>query len=123
MSTVKVDTLKTTGDITVDTIKAWAHTSADQTTVNDSLNLTSLTDTGTGDCTWNWANNFANAYYQNTTSKQIVIAASSATWAVPTMVDTPAAGSVRTVDAYGGNAASLTYSDYITAINAVGDLA
>lgn len=123
MSTIAVDTINTTGGVTVDTIKAWAHASADQTTVNDSLNLTSLTDTGTGDCTWNWANNFGSGYYTSATSCETVIAASSATFRMDTMQDTPAAGSLRTVDAYGGNVAALTYSDYVTKISSVGDLA
>ena len=123
MSTVKVDTLKTTGDVQVDTIKAWGHANAAQTTVNDSLNITSLTDTGTGDATWNWANNFASAYYFPSVQTEGVAANGASAWVLAAMQAAPAAGSVRTVDANGGPATNVTYADSVTAISAVGDLA
>ena len=93
MSTVKVDTIQTTGgvsEIAIDKLKgvsaassisvvaeggttttnlqqgvakAWTNVSADGATVNDSFNNTSITDTGTGIQTVNHANDFSNANY------------------------------------------------------------
>lgn len=43
--------------------KAWADTNATGTTVNDSFNLSSLTDTATGQQTFNFSNSFSNSSY------------------------------------------------------------
>ena len=43
--------------------KSWADTNAAGTTVNDSFNLSSLTDTATGQQTFNFSNSFGNSSY------------------------------------------------------------
>jgi len=78
MSEIKVDTLtgKTTAnDITVTVgatatakleqglAKCWFNYNQDGPTVDDSFNLTSVTDTGTGIFDPQWNNNFANVNY------------------------------------------------------------
>ena len=45
------------------TAKAWADTNAVGTTVNDSLNLSSLTDAATGQQTFNFSTSFNNTSY------------------------------------------------------------
>ena len=44
--------------------KAWVDYTGGGTTVNDSFNLTSVTDQATGDVILTWANDAANAFYQ-----------------------------------------------------------
>ena len=82
MSEIKVDTLtgKTTAnDITVTVgatatqsleqglAKAWAtHTQSATYTLHDSLNVSSLTDDGTGKTFYNWTSNLGNALYSAT---------------------------------------------------------
>jgi len=68
--TLKADTLthSTAGSLATNYVvegssKAWADTNAVGTTVNDSLNLSSLTDTSTGQQTFNFSNSFGNSSY------------------------------------------------------------
>ena len=44
--------------------KAWADYVGGSTTINDSFNLSSVTDQATGDVILTWANNASNAFYQ-----------------------------------------------------------
>ena len=46
-----------------DVIKGWINFNASTATINDSYNVTSITDNGTGDFTISWDTDFANAYY------------------------------------------------------------
>jgi len=57
MSTVKVDTIKTTGNVEVYTCKAWVNFDGTQTAANmirESGNVSSIVDNGTGDYTVNF---------------------------------------------------------------------
>jgi hypothetical protein len=67
MSTVKVDTIKTTGNVEVYTCKAWVNFDGTQTAasmIRASGNVTSITDNGTGNYTVNFATAMADANYQ-----------------------------------------------------------
>ena len=44
--------------------KAWVDYTGGTTTVNDSFNVTGVTDNSAGDVTLTWANDAANAFYQ-----------------------------------------------------------
>lgn len=47
--------------------KAWAtHTQSASFTLHDSINVSSLTDDGTGKTFYNWTSNFGNAYFSAT---------------------------------------------------------
>jgi len=62
MSTVKVDTIKTTGNVEVYTCKAWVNFNGTGTVaIRASGNVSSITDNGTGDYTVNFSSNFSNA--------------------------------------------------------------
>ena len=64
MSTIKVDTIQTTGGTEVYTAKVWAsYTNITTTAVNASGNVSSLTDVGTGLTTLNFANALSSASY------------------------------------------------------------
>lgn len=57
MSTVKVDTIKTTGNVEVYTCKAWVNFNGLGTVaIRSSGNVNSITDNGTGDYTINFTN-------------------------------------------------------------------
>ena len=67
---IKADTLthSTAGSLDTNFVvegssKAWADTNATGTTVNDSLNLSSLTDAATGQQTFNFSTSFNNTSY------------------------------------------------------------
>lgn len=69
MSTLQVSNISD-GTTTVGTeyvvngsAKTWANFDGDPLSVRDSLNLSSVTDNGTGDYTPNYTNNFANSDY------------------------------------------------------------
>ena len=51
--------------------KSWVNATGDGTTLNDSFNLTSATDTGTGNIFFNLINNTSNAHYSLTGGGQI----------------------------------------------------
>ena len=69
MSTLKADTIQSTGGGAVtltkqQAAKAWANISgSDSPVIDDSLNVTSLTDGGTGQVQYNWTNAMSNANY------------------------------------------------------------
>lgn len=66
MSTVKVDTIKTTGNVEVYTCKAWVNFDgqvASSNMIRGSGNVSSITDHGTGDYTVNFQNNMTDANY------------------------------------------------------------
>ena len=67
MSTIKVDTIKTTSNVEVYTCKAWVNfdgTQAAASMIRASGNVTSITDNGTGNYTVNFATAMADANYQ-----------------------------------------------------------
>jgi len=78
--TIAFDTLQTSGQITgtaksVDTdyvvngsAKVWIDFAGDGTSINDSFNIASLTDTATGDYTPNFSSSMSSANYAITTS-------------------------------------------------------
>jgi hypothetical protein len=66
MSTIKVDTIKTTSNVEVFTAKAWVNfdgTQAAASMIRASGNVTSITDNGTGNYTVNFATAMADANY------------------------------------------------------------
>jgi hypothetical protein len=66
MSTVKVDTIKTTGNVEVYTCKAWVNFDGTQTAGNmirASGNVSSITDNGTGNFTVNFATAMTDVNY------------------------------------------------------------
>ena len=83
--TIAFDTLQTSGQITgtaksVDTdyvvngsAKAWCHFEGSDATVDDSLNVTNLTDNGTGNFDVNYTNNMSNANFASSTTANISI--------------------------------------------------
>jgi hypothetical protein len=67
MSTIKVDTIKTTSNVEVFTCKAWVNFDGTQpaaSMIRASGNVTSITDNGTGNYTVNFATAMADANYQ-----------------------------------------------------------
>ena len=64
MSTIKVDTIKTTGNIEVYTCKAWVNFDGTGTVaIRASGNVTSVTDNGTANYTINFTNALTDANY------------------------------------------------------------
>ncbi len=71
---IKADTLEHSTAGSLDTkfvvngsAKAWAtHTQSGSYTLHDSLNVSSLTDDGTGKTFYNWSSNLNNAFYSAT---------------------------------------------------------
>jgi hypothetical protein len=71
MSTIKVDTIKTTGNVEVYTCKAWVNFDGTQTAGNmirASGNVSSITDNGTGDYTITFITAMTDANYSFSTS-------------------------------------------------------
>ena len=58
--------------------KAWARFDMSSATLNDSLNIGSLTDNGTGDFTFNFTNNMASANYSHVGSGSLTSATTNA---------------------------------------------
>ena len=66
MSTVKVDTIKTTDNVEVYTCKAWVNFNGTGTVaIRASGNVTSVTDNGTGDYTINFTTAMTDANYSS----------------------------------------------------------
>ena len=63
--------ISTTTNLQQGLAKSWANATGNGATVNDSFNLASLTDTGTGNAFFNLTNNAANANYSLTGGGQI----------------------------------------------------
>lgn len=130
MSEIKVDTLtgKTSaGDITVTSeggaatqslqqglAKQWANTSADGTTINDSLNVSSLTDNSTGDQTITMTNAMSSATYSVNISNQT----QNASYIFLRSTNTPTTTTVFRTGAY-----YTAYTDCSIGSNSAGDLA
>ena len=105
-----VETLRITGDgrgLSQFTAKAWAD--FDQATVNDSHNVSSVTDNGTGDFSINYTNNMASVNYA--ASGLAETAGNVSVWA-------QAVGSLRIRT---DNSASGAYTDYPAAVIVFGD--
>ncbi len=66
MSTVKVDTIKTTGNVEVYTCKAWVNFNGTGTVaIRESGNVSSITDNGTGDYTINFTTAMTDVNYSS----------------------------------------------------------
>lgn len=64
MSTIKVDTIQTTGGVEVYTAKAWVNFNGTGTVaIRQSGNVASITDSGTGDYNVNFTSAFVDASY------------------------------------------------------------
>ena len=67
MSTLKVTSIQATGETATRAVSgvaaAWARFDMSLATINDSVNIGSLTDNGTGDFTFNFTNNMASVNY------------------------------------------------------------
>ncbi len=69
MSTVKVDTIKTTGNVEVYTCKAWVNFNGTGTVaIRESGNVSSITDNGTGRYTITFTNALTDANYSVTSA-------------------------------------------------------
>ena len=67
MSTIKVDTIKTTSNVEVYTAKAWVNFDGSGTVaIRASGNVTSITDNGTGDYTVNFTTAMTDINYSAT---------------------------------------------------------
>jgi len=104
--------------------KAWAKYGMDDNTINDSFNLASLTDNGTGDFTQTWSNGFDSIYYSQFASVSIgngLSAISKQDFYIPTT------SSVRLYAAYHNGSSETgggTAYDYaVVSLLAHGDLA
>ena len=99
MSTVKVDTIKTTGNVEVYTCKAWVNFDGTQTAasmIRASGNVTSITDNGTGDYTINFTNAMTDANYAvSGSAKESDSGTTDALFKIDEIGSKPAAGSVR----------------------------
>jgi hypothetical protein len=132
MSTVSFDTL-TARDGTKSIAQALMHGASNKTwvtinaagsSIDDDYGVSSLTDSGTGDCTANLTSNMANINYSvsGVCDYGTVHGGGATNWRLtPTMVT--AAGSVRMVVGYGGTASNITLTDYKKNMTATGDLA
>ena len=69
MSTLKVTNIQATGETASRAVSgvaaAWAKYGMDDNTIDDSINLSSITDNGTGDFTQTWTNAFDTASYSH----------------------------------------------------------
>ena len=73
MSTVKVDTIKTTGNVEVYTCKAWVNFNGTGTVaIRASGNVTSITDNGTGNYNINFTTAMSDANYSAVTNDNYV---------------------------------------------------
>ena len=61
MSTIKVDTIQTTGGKEVRGASVWANIDTNPVTIRDSLNVSSVTDAGSASSKYTFSNAFSNA--------------------------------------------------------------
>ena len=82
MSTLTVTNIKATGETASRAVSGvaamWARFDMSSASINDSLNLGSLTDNGTGDFTFNFTNNMASANYSHVGSGSLTSSTTSA---------------------------------------------
>ena len=97
MSTVKVDTIKTTGNVEVYTCKAWVNFNGTGTVaIRGSGNVASITDNGAGDYTINFTNAITDANYAvSGSAKESDSGTTDALFKIDEIGSNPAAGSVR----------------------------
>ncbi len=127
MSELRVTTISDTagtGPVTLtkqSASKMWVNQD-NGTTINDSLNVSSLTDNGTGDYTENFTNNFANIYYAGS---GIVNTGTNFSNIVVNKFDASLVGSIRSfvgnVNSSGDTFTTFDAQDFMYHIN--GDLA
>lgn len=127
MSEIRVTTVSDTagtGPVTLtkqSASKMWVNQD-NGTTINDSLNVSSLTDNGTGDYTENFTNNFANIYYAGS---GIVNTGTNFSNLVVNKFDASLVGSIRSfvgnVNSSGDTFTKFDAQDFMYHIN--GDLA
>ena len=85
-SELRVNTIKdasgnnsvATSTVAQGSAKAWANYVGSGTTLEDSFNTASATDNGTGQYTYNWSSNLANATYEGNVFSQGVSTANTA---------------------------------------------
>ena len=74
MSTITVTNIKATGETAsrsaTSVAGAWVTKNLDGTAIEDSVNVSSITDVGTGIATYTFTNNFANNTYQFSTGSR-----------------------------------------------------
>jgi hypothetical protein len=101
MSTVKVDTIKTTGNVEVYTCKAWVNfdgttNTGGSCTIRASGNVSSVADNGAGDYTINFTNAMTDANYAvSGSAKEADSGTTDALFKIDEIGSNPAAGSVR----------------------------
>ena len=105
MSDIRVDTISAangTDPVTLtkqSAAKAWARFDMSSATVNDSLNIGSLTDNGAGDFTFNFTNNMASANYAHVGSGSVM---SGSTNAIVTSTLKDGSGSYSSASSFRG---------------------
>ena len=130
MSTLNISNI-TDGTDTVETgyvlngsAKAWAKYGMDDNTINDSLNLSSITDNGTGDFTNTWTNGFNTASYSHMANGSIGTGGSSIN---KQDFYTPSASAVRLLTAFHNGSsdggAGTAYDYQLLSLLCHGDLA
>ena len=97
MSTIKVDTIKTTGNVEVYTCKAWVNFNGTGTVaIRASGNVSSVADNGAGDYTINFTNAITDANYAvSGSAKEADSGTTDALFKIDEIGSNPAAGSVR----------------------------
>ena len=82
MSTITVTNIQATGETVSRAVSGvaamWARFNMSSASIDDSLNLGSLTDNGSGDFTFNFTNNMASANYSHVGSGSILTSTTSA---------------------------------------------
>lgn len=121
MSTFKVDTLQsTTGGVTTLTkqsaAKAWCHfTTVTTTAIRGSFNVSSLTDTGTGDTDVSLTNAFTDAYHADNFN------VGDGSYGDQSFLQTPPSASI--IYCYNYNGGNSVYDSSLCMVTSHGDLA
>lgn len=103
------------------TAKAWGYVNEAGTTIRGSLNISSWTDTGTGDGIGNYTANMSDALYTQSNSQEYATSAGGAQR--QTLVDEKAVGSI-TLEQYKSSATiEYTAEDLLKNFIVIGDLA
>ena len=128
MSTITVTNIKATGETASRAVSgvaaAWAKYGMDDNTIDDSVNLSSITDNGSGDFTNTWINGFNTASYSHIANGSIGTGASAIN---KQDFYTPSTSSVRLLTAFHNgsaeNGGGTPYDYQLVSLLAHGDLA
>ena len=128
MSTLTVTNIQATGETASRAVSgvaaAWAKYGMDDNTINDSVNLSSITDNSTGNFTNTWTNAFGNANYSHLANGSVGSGGSSINKAD---FYTPSTSSVRLLMAYhngtGETGPGTAYDYELVSLLIHGDLA